>query len=34
MESAALERTDGFYFFFGHYQGEGEIIWRREKEEL
>lgn len=34
MEPEALERTDGFYFFFGHYQGEGEIIWRREKEEL
>lgn len=33
MRLEETERTDDFYFFFGHYQGEGEIIWRGEKEE-
>lgn len=34
MELEKMDRTDGFYFFFGHYQGKGEIIWQEKKENL
>lgn len=29
-----MARTKGFYFFFGHYRGEGEIIWREKPGEV
>lgn len=32
-EMEELNRTEGFYLFFGHDQGEGEILWREKKEQ-
>lgn len=28
-----MNKTDHFYFFFGRFQGEGEILWRRKESE-
>ena len=34
MGLEGMEKTEEFCFFFGHYQGDGEIIWRNKKEEM
>lgn len=32
-EVSQISQTEQFYLFFGRFQGEGEILWRREKRE-